>query len=72
MSFKFKTGQIIDVEKRSLLGRRVYRYIILGPGENRGFSLVYCLHSPRDHDVGQTFSMNNFVLNAAGVAVDGI
>jgi hypothetical protein len=69
---KFKPGQIIDWKTRSLLGDRVYRYIILGPGENHGISLVYCLHSPRDHDVGQTFSMNDYVLNARGTVIDEV
>ena len=69
---KFKPGQIIDWKTRSLLGDRVYRYIILGPGESHGFSLVYCLKSPRDHDVGQTFSMNDYVLNATGTVIDGV
>jgi len=69
---KFEAGQIVDLIKRSLLGEREYRYIILGPGENNGFSLVYCLKSPRDHDVGQTFSMNDYVLNATGTVIDGV
>jgi len=68
----FEAGQIIDLSKRSLLGERVYRYIILGPGQNYGFSKVYCLRSPRDIDVGKTFTINDYVLDATGVVVDGV
>ena len=68
----FDPGQIIDLKKRSLLGDRVYRYIILGPGKNHGFSIVYCLRSPRDMDVGKTFSINDYVLDATGVVIDGV
>lgn len=69
---KFEAGQIIDMIKRGIGAERAYRYIILGPGENPGFSLVYCLKSPRDHDVGQTFSMNDYVLNATATVIDGV
>ena len=69
---KFEAGQIVDMIKRSLLGEREFLYIILGQGENPGFSLVYCLKSPRDGDVGRTFSMNDYVLNANGKVIDAV
>ena len=69
---KFEPGQILETKKRSLLGVREYLYIILGPGKNPGFSLVYCLKSPRDGDVGRTFSMNDYVLNANGKVIDAV
>jgi hypothetical protein len=67
---KFEAGQLLEMKKRSLLGEREFLYIILGQGENPGFSLVYCLKSPRDLDVGRTFSMNDYVLSANGKVID--
>ena len=55
---KFEAGQLLETKKRSLLGVREYLYIILGQGKYPGFSLVYCLKSPRDQDVGQRVQTN--------------
>jgi len=69
---KFEAGQLLEVHITVVAGEREFLYIILGQGENPGFSLVYCLKSPRDQDVGQTFSMNDYVLNANGKVIDAV
>jgi len=71
---KFEPGQIVEMKKRTITGIREWIFIVLGPGQYTGFSMVYCIKAPpiTRHEVGKTFSFNNYVLQATAKVHDAV